>query len=90
MCCVLCVVVVVVVEEGGEEENGRDLLNHPVADSRTENVYDPTVSWVNLSGHVRTLRELFLVSRTGDEPRAPAPRAHVETHVRVMPARGTF
>ena len=31
-------------------------------------MYDPTVSLVNLSGgHVRTLRELFLGSRTGDD-----------------------
>ena len=72
--------------------------------SQTENVCDPTVSLVDLSGgQVRTLRELFLVSRTGDDhrcvdsknafmctfetyPCVPAPRAHVETHVRVVPA----
>ena len=36
--------------------------------SQTGNVYDPTVSLVNLWRQVRTLRELFMVSRTGDDP----------------------
>ena len=63
--------------------------------SQTENVYDPTVSLVNhLWARVRTIRELFLVSRTGDDPlpsvcafkTSPCVRpTHVETHVRVVP-----
>ena len=36
--------------------------------SHTENVYDPTFFVEPLWGHVRTLRELFLVSRTDDDP----------------------
>ena len=35
--------------------------------SQTENVQDPRVSLVNLWGRVRTLRGLFMVSRTGDD-----------------------
>ena len=71
--------------------------------SQTENVQDPRVSLLNLWGRVRTLRGLFMVSRTGDDhpvcrfknasvcrfktsPCMPAPRTHVEKHVRVLPA----
>ena len=35
--------------------------------SQTENVHDPRVSLLNLWGRVRTLRGLFMVSRTGDD-----------------------
>ena len=35
--------------------------------SQTENVQDPRVSLLNLWGRVRTLRGLFMVSRTGDD-----------------------
>ena len=71
--------------------------------SRTESGYDPRVSLVDLWGQVMTLRGQILVSRTDDDPLppvcgfksspcVPAPRAHVETHVRVVcrRTRGRF
>ena len=41
--------------------------------SQTENVQDPRASLVNLWDQVRTLRGLFLVSRTGDDPPCTPP-----------------
>ena len=65
--------------------------------SQTENGKDPRVSLVDFWGQVMTLRGQILVGRTDDDPLllvcgfktslcVPAPRAHVETHVRVVPA----
>ena len=65
--------------------------------SQTENGEDPRVSLVDLWGQVMTLRGQILVSRTDDDPLSPvcpfktspcvpAPRAHAEKHVRVLPA----
>ena len=59
-------------------------------------------TYLDLWGQVMTLRGQILVSRTDDDPLHPvcgfktspcvqAPRAHVETHVRMVPAyMGTF
>ena len=54
--------------------------------SQTENVCDPTVSLVVLSGgQVRTLRELFLVSRTGDDHRCVDSKKRLHVYIRNVP-----